>query len=350
MCLWDLAIYDCGHNGSFTRRDGGCALPTAKCNKARKNAVKHYMPWNCPDCAERLSRGIPPHPEDNIHPAERSVQQPMFSVALPSHSGVSRRSARIRKTPSPPNSGRRDPTVNEDGYDFSEFAEYANYATLPQKRLSASSPTKIAKRQRVSRTQYSSDTPAMVGRLNNIAEDLSNIAMPSARERRSGIALSPTNVHDAPLPAPTPSPAISDSAAGCRRRETPQAQLPPGRRISPTQPNAQYSANTYSGYAVASQVANRQKQGVTRAYQETLDDVKHMIQTGYPREEIIASAKFAMLSQKDQEEVFWPYHRERQARRDEVQAALEGRNLHHMKTWEEDKRDARRRKGGCVVM
>ncbi|KIW32487.1 uncharacterized protein PV07_04030 [Cladophialophora immunda] len=379
MCIWDLAVFQCGHNGGFSRRDGGCALPTMECNKERVNAIRYHIPWNCPDCAQRVSRGIPLHPEDHLHPLARSVQQPMLPVALPPQA-VSRRGT-ARRNPSPINVNRRD-NVHEDGYDFSEYAEYANYATLPQKRLSNTSPTNITKRQRVSRSQYSSDTPRMFGRLGNIAQDLTEIAMPSARERRSGgISYSPTSVRlhgtvqDVSEIPPSLIPGIVNTSPSRRRHERSPLLLydagvakrrkpsyPPPRRISPTQPKAPYatteaasasttySPSTYSNYAVASQAAKRQKKAATRTYKETYDDVERMIQDGHSREEIMATAKFAMLTAKDQEEIFWPYKNKLQARANERNGTLEGRRMHNVRPREEGKPGGRRKRDGCVVM
>ncbi|KAH0837217.1 hypothetical protein AYO21_08126 [Fonsecaea monophora] len=365
MCIWDLAVFQCGHNGSFTRRDGGCALPTSACEKELVNAIRYSIPWNCPDCAQRLARGIPPHPEDHIHPLARSVQQPMRPVALPPQA-VSRR-AMIRKSPSPVG----------DGYDSTESAEYTNYPGLSQKRMSSNiSPTKITKRQRISRNRYSSDAPTMLGRLENIAQDLNDIAMPSAMERKSGVGYSPTTMHlhgtvqdvsEIPVSlvpglmntSPTRrrndrSPTLV-SGAGITKRRKPSN---PPRRISPTQPrapyadaNAPFSPSTYTGYAAASQAAARQKQTAARTYNETRDDVERMIETGHhSRDEIMATAKFAMLNHKDQEQILWQYEKTRRTRENQGNGTLDGRKIHNVRSRDEGKREGHRKRGGCAVM
>ncbi|KIW91515.1 uncharacterized protein Z519_07481 [Cladophialophora bantiana CBS 173.52] len=356
MCIWDLAVFQCGHNGNFTRRDGGCALPTRACDKEIGNAVRHQMPWNCDDCVRRLRRGVPFHPEDNIHPLGRSVQQPMLPVALPPQAQAVSRRAKARK-------GTSSTSEQQDGdaYDFSEFAPYANYpTTLPQKRYSGTSPTKVIKRQRNSRNTYSSDTPRMFGRLGNIAQDLSEIAMPAASEQRrsptTDYGYSPTNgrgygygnvyeMSDIPpnlipgIPTNTSptrrrndrSPLLYDGAGVSKRRKP---SYPSARRISPTQAKAPHNSPS-TCYGEASQAATRQKQAASRAYRDIRDDVERMIQTGrHSREEIMRTAKFASLNERDQRDLLWQYGDKLQARENAPEGKREGRT----------KRDA------CVVM
>ncbi|KIY00871.1 uncharacterized protein Z520_03537 [Fonsecaea multimorphosa CBS 102226] len=394
MCIWDLAVFQCGHFGGFSRRDGGCALPKPACDKERVNAIRCHLPYDCLDCAHRWSQGIPLHPEDDIHPVFRSVQQPMLPVVLPPAQGVAvSRHATVRKMPSPKD------MVEEDGYDFSEFAEYAKYPTLPQKRPWQTSPTKIIKRHRISRSKYSSDTPQMFGRLGNIAEDLSEIAMPAARARKGGEGYSPPKdvrlhgtVQDVSeldhLPpgliagfanntSPTGrrqrnerSPVLLNNAGVAKRRISPTnsyapRRISPTQRISPTHPRALYATadpasaatgstyTAYNGYAAASQAATRQKQTATRTYQETYDDVSDMIQSRrYSPEEIMASNKFAQLSIRDQDEVFWQYEREQQAQQNGLKGlgiTMERRKTHNLPVRSREE-DGRTKKNGCVVM
>ena len=121
MCYWTQGYYRCGHYDEPARHSEVCPFdkPQPSCEEEQDSPLIQQINTECGNCEpvsppSSAAPRIPSHPEGNIHPALRSVQQPMLPDQLTPFRAIARTHT-LRNKRSSSDADLRQPAVDESG-------------------------------------------------------------------------------------------------------------------------------------------------------------------------------------------------------------------------------------------